>query len=215
MAPNPCDSGGCFPAPRSLPLKPIPRSTAPLSIIRNIGKAGIEVVNKIVSPVAGSARFYLSNGSFSRENNRGTSSTRQRLDQQDIAQEIELPTVTIDEVLQRENADTESSALWIDVEGAGYDVLGTLGRSAHCVQLIHIESELAPVWQDQKLKSDLVTLADSMGFELIAHSGHPLQQDLVFINKETFRKNARRVANAIRLTQALGSISSRLLAISA
>ena len=179
----------------------------------DIRRAGIAVVNKIVSPVSGSAPFYLSNGSFSQENNRGTSSTRRRLDQQDVAREIVLPTVTIDEVLQQDNAEAESAALWIDVEGAGFDVLGTLGKSAPRVQLIHIESELAPVWREQKLKSDIVALADSMGFEWVAHSPHPLQQDLVFINKETLRKHQRHVAYAVRLTRMLGSLSSRVLPI--
>lgn len=174
-----------------------------------IARAGIQVANMAVSPAPGSIKFFVSREARTAlgAGNRGTSSTLRRLEPDAATEEIEVPTIRLDQALHG----ATRAALWIDVEGAGYDVLATLGAAAASVDFIHIETELRPQWQGQKLKDAVIGLAQSMGFALVAHSAHLEQQDLVFVNRRLLDSDRAKVRTALLLTRIHGPGFSRLL----
>lgn len=174
-----------------------------------LAAARINIVNCIVSPKKGVARFYISKDSASGQSsgNRGTSSLLRRSGDPDVAEVIELPTCAIDQYL----GDAGSAALWIDVEGAGYEVLSTAETVAEKVAVIHIEGELKPKWQNQKLKPDIANLAARLGFAFVAHSRNAEQQDMVFVNNGILKTRPELVRRALFLTRLHGPFFARYL----
>ena len=63
----------------------------------------------------------------------------------------------------------------------------------------------------QKLKDEVIQLANELGLELLARSDNDTQQDLVLINSQLLREHAIKVKFAMMLTKWLGPVSSRLL----
>lgn len=61
----------------------------------------------------------------------------------------------------------EKIALWIDVEGAGYQVLEGLAGIAPKVQLVHMEVETRSLFEDGKLATDVMQIMKSYGLDLI------------------------------------------------
>jgi hypothetical protein len=175
---------------------------------RRLHAANINVVHRIVAPTMGVARFYISDNFVSADgsSNRGHSSTLFSREH-DVVEQIELPTARIHEYIGSD----DQGALWIDVEGAGYDVLSTAAPVARNVSLIHIESELRPRRETEKLKPELVKLATELGFTLIAHSAGMELRDLVFVNNDAIGANRRLVDRAIFLTRLHGSFFARWL----
>ncbi|MCI0749978.1 MAG: FkbM family methyltransferase [Nevskiales bacterium] len=173
-------------------------------------RAKIHVVNKAVSLMPGMIKFYVSKEALASgiSGNRGTSSTMQRFDTRAVAEEIEVPTIRLDDALGQFAG---RSALWIDVEGAGHEVLSTVAASSEKVDAIYIETELRPQWKNQRLKDEVIALAESLDFLLVGHSIHPDQQDLVFVNRRTLNEHRTAVRAALLLTRIHGPISSRFL----
>ncbi len=77
--------------------------------------------------------------------------------------------------------------------------------------MLHIEAEIIPKWVGQKLKPDLVELANRFNLVLLAVSRNPDQQDLVFINKALLEKKPFLVSIVVNCTKFLGPATSRLL----
>ncbi|WP_022664366.1 FkbM family methyltransferase [Desulfospira joergensenii] len=77
-------------------------------------------------------------------------------------------------------------ALWIDVEGASYEVLEGIRGIRDRVKLIHAEVETQMVWKGQKTRSDVLALAESMGYVLLGHGRNKQQHDVVLIDKDLF-----------------------------
>jgi FkbM family methyltransferase len=73
-------------------------------------------------------------------------------------------------------------ALWIDVEGAGYEVLEGIDRIRDRVCLVHVEVETRAFWQGQRLWPDIDTLMKQLGFTPIARRPGEEQFDVVFVN---------------------------------
>ncbi|MCX5681352.1 MAG: FkbM family methyltransferase [Candidatus Omnitrophica bacterium] len=83
-------------------------------------------------------------------------------------------------------------ALWIDVEGAGYEVLEGMSGIQKNVSLIHIEVETKTFWKGQRLKPEVESLLDSMGFRFLGRGMPEEQHDLVYINKKIFDRSPLR-----------------------
>ena len=73
-------------------------------------------------------------------------------------------------------------ALWIDVEGAAYEVLEGIDRIRDRVCLVHVEVETRAFWQGQRLWPDIDALMRQLGFTPIARRPGDEQFDVVFVN---------------------------------
>jgi FkbM family methyltransferase len=169
--------------------------------------AGVSIINKVASAsVADEIPFFISRESAGRVWNKGASSLNRQIAGDDH-EEIAVKTTRLDEHIGVSHG---SAALWIDVEGASYEVLSTIQSKRHLVSLIHIETETAELWKAQKLKSDVVALAQSMGFTPIAQSSSGIQQDVVFVNRIILQKHRFQIALAMFLTKLSGPIFARI-----
>ena len=173
----------------------------------------IEVRNRLVSSAAEKGKFYISKGAVAgmSSGNMGTSSSMKPVNESDVAEEIEVDTTRLDEIITSESKPAERVAMWIDVEGAGYEVLSSVVAAKQQIAILHIEVELAEFWVGQKLKNDVVRLASELGLVLLAQSANEKQQDLVFVSADMLRERAGAVRWALWMTKWLGPASSRLL----
>ena len=179
-----------------------------------LAAANIEVRNRMVSSKPEKGRFYISKGAVAGMNtgNMGMSSSMKPVNTLDVAEEIEVETVRLDDVIADSVSPADWAALWIDVEGAAYEVLSSAARAKLQIAFLHIEVELAEYWVGQKLKHDVIQLANELGLLLIANSDNDKQQDLVFVNARLLHDRATVVKWAVWLTEWFGPASSRLLA---
>lgn len=76
---------------------------------------------------------------------------------------IEVPVTTGAALLESIGVD-EISACKIDVEGHAYEVLLGFGTAIAKLSGLHVECELVPIWEGQKLYSDVHSVLDSAGF---------------------------------------------------
>ena len=190
-----------------------PYNFAKMQANPHLAAMNIEVRNHLVSSKAEKGKFYISKGAVEGVNsgNMGTSSSIKPVNVADVAEEIEVATVRLDEVIAQEVASTVWVAMWIDVEGAAYEVLRSVGNAKQQIAFLHIEVELVEFWEGQKLKNDVVNLATELGLVLMARSVNDQQQDLVFINAKLLHERRGGVQLAMWFTKWLGPASSRLL----
>jgi FkbM family methyltransferase len=173
----------------------------------------IEISHRLASTEADTGKFFITKGAVAGNcgGNMGTSSLLRPINVSDVAEEIEVHTVRLDEVISNAITTQEWAALWVDVEGAAYEVLSSVAGSKQQIALLHVEVELVEFWCGQKLKNDVVQLANDMGLVLLARSKDEKQQDLVFINAKLLQEQAGAVRIAMLLAKWLGPTSSRLL----
>ena len=84
---------------------------------------------------------------------------------------------------------SRSIALWIDVEGVGFEVLEGIKGMQDEVCVIHIEVETSPFWEQQHLWPDVQALMSGFGFTAVARGPGDLQFDVVIIN-DAFRQQS-------------------------
>lgn len=179
----------------------------------NLSALNIDVRNRMVSSKEEKGKFYISKGAVAGMNsgNMGTSSSMKPVNAEDVAEEIEVDTVRLDEVIASESKPEDWVAMWIDVEGAGYEVLSSVVGAKQQIALLHIEVELAEYWVGQKLKNDVIQLANELGLVLLGRSDNDKQQDLVFMNEQLMMERASAVRMALMLAKWVGPASSRIL----
>ncbi len=135
-----------------------------------LAQSGIEVLHCAAAEREGSAEFYVvpvgDAGNLAR---RGMSSLYQR----DVADQrgtpVPVTTRRVDNVLIERAHAARNIALWIDAEGAAFEVLegtrGVLGK----VRLVHVEVETMPcIGAAQKLYPAVAAFLESQGFEQVA-----------------------------------------------
>lgn len=145
-----------------------------------IDAANIELSNKAVSNNSGQTKFYIENRGDDAYR-KGISSLKQRTENSLGSKEIIVDTIRLDEFI---NTNNQSIALWIDTEGAGYDVLSGIKGVSKNVVLIHIEVEQQMYWKDQHLAEDICSIASSYGFFEIGRGNGDTQFDIVFLNSK-------------------------------
>lgn len=156
---------------------------------KGILKDRIEIQHKAVWNRNGNLTFYVENISADGEiedGRRGISSTRKRDENSLGNSEITVESVRLDTFIQNLDVLPESVALWIDVEGAAYEVLEGIEQIREKVKAIHVEVETKEFWKGQRLKTDVEGLIKSMGFIILARGHFEEQHDLVLINSRTF-----------------------------
>ena len=154
-----------------------------------LSDAGVEVINKAVADHNGVVSFFIAQQSGdSFDWRRGTSSLLKRDKANDEFEEteVQVESITLNTFLKENGLD--KCAIWVDVEGAAYQVLRGADRVANHILIGHIEVETSPVWTDQKDANSVLDLLRGMGFCPIARGGGKNQHDVVFIRKEIANK---------------------------
>lgn len=154
--------------------------------------------------------FYVSRESLEGKGNRGMSSTLKSLSAESQADEIKLAAHRLDQIIPSSASD-QSVALWIDVEGAAFDVLMSATGAAKKIAFVHVEVELIESWMGQRLKSDVMDLTAEFDLLPLAQSRGSHQQDIVLINRCLYEANKGRIDGAMRLTNWFGPSYTRLL----
>ena len=96
---------------------------------------------------------------------------------------VRVRAVRLDSFLTDVLAEPASTiALWIDVEGAAYEVLEGIDGIRDRVCLVHVEVETRAFWQGQHLWPDIDALMGQLGFTPIARSRGDEQFDVLFVN---------------------------------
>ncbi len=118
------------------------------------------------------------------------SSIRSRRDFAHDNQEVTVRATRLDTFVAALNiAMPRSIALWIDVEGVGFEVLEGIAGMQDEVCAIHIEVETTPFWEQQHLWPEVLALMNGCGFSALARGAGDLQFDVVFVN-DAFREQA-------------------------
>lgn len=117
----------------------------------------------------------------------GLSSTRRRRDEYRIGlrrTEIQQQAQRLDSFISGLDPPPATVAVWIDAEGAAYEVLSGMAGIRDRVQLVHVEVEDREIWHGQRLEPEVRGLLTSWGFHELARGPRPVQHDVVFVREE-------------------------------
>jgi len=161
-------------------------------------KANIEIIQKAVSNKPGQLVFHVQKYSDDEQDQwmAGTSSILQRNKEVGNTEEVSVESIRLDDYLNAEPPVSSSIALWIDVEGAGFEVLEGIQNITKHISFLQVEVETEEIWQGQKLKKDIQSLMQAYGFLEVGRGKHEHQHDLVYINQSYFNNN-RTKCNAL------------------
>jgi FkbM family methyltransferase len=129
----------------------------------------IEVLPFAVSDADGGAEFFLVGADYSgRNDSRGMSSLYRRTDQFAPVAVAQVRTTRLDSFLAK-RVTPARVALWIDAEGAAYEVITGIQGVLRQVQLLHVEVEAeALIGAQQQLYPKVKSLLHTMGFRELA-----------------------------------------------
>ena len=176
-------------------------------------KDHIQVVHKAVWNEDDVLAFHVveaSSTDTSEIDRRGISSTRERVSHSFATRTIKVTAVRLDTFIKNMDFAPETIALWIDVEGAAFEVLEGIEAIRRNVKVVHVEVETRKMWRTQKLQPDVESLMQMMGFVKLARGFDELQHDIVFLDVETFAESPFRfraivlVALILTLLQKVG-----------
>ena len=161
----------------------------------------IEIIHKAVTNNSGQLVFQVQKYSNSSEDSwkAGTSSILQRNQNVGDTEEVEVESTRLDDFLTKTQNSSSSIALWIDVEGAGYEVLEGIKAVAKDITFLQIEVETKEVWKDQKLKADVQKLLSNSGLVEVGRGKHDEQHDLVFLNRRYLEDNSTKCNTLVTL----------------
>jgi FkbM family methyltransferase len=179
-----------------------------------IANCRIRVVNKLVSGEEGERSFFVQKPDEGMLGfNRGTSSALPRNDQGLQNEEIQIESVRMDSFLEHEYPAAKSVALWVDVEGYAYEVLEGMAGACDRIHLMHVEVETRECWPGQRLESDVLRLAKSMGYIQVAQGSNDVQRDIILVSQSWYAANKIQITAALRLARWVGPTLSKVLAI--
>lgn len=177
-----------------------------------LAATSIRVENLLVSDVPGSTSFFVQKPEADAAGfNRGTSSTRQRSLKGASMEEVVLDAVRIDDFVNREYPDVSRAAAWVDVEGHSYGVLKSTTRMVDSIKLIHVEVETEEVWPGQKLEKDVLELAKTMGFVVLAQGLGDVQRDVILVNHSWYEDNRAAMQQILSVARFIGPTASRVV----
>jgi FkbM family methyltransferase len=104
-----------------------------------------------------------------------------------IKQNIEVETRRLDDFILTEYPSLKRIALWIDVEGAEYDVLEGMAKIQDRVVALHVETARTPMRIGQRTTDELLPLLASMGFVPCGSNmgAHDNWGDVVFLSQKS------------------------------
>lgn len=133
----------------------------------------------------GTARFHITDVDYTDEKaNKGTSSLLLRPDLK-IKESVEVETQRIDEFILTEYPQARVIGLWIDVEGAEFDVLEGMAGLKDRVIAVHVETAKARLRESQRTLAELVPLMESYNFMLCGSNMRNSSEwgDVVFVSR--------------------------------
>ncbi|MEO8165121.1 MAG: FkbM family methyltransferase [Betaproteobacteria bacterium] len=179
---------------------------------RDIDRVRIRVVNNLVSDTEGVRSFFVQRPlSSAGHYNRGTSSLTLRDEDGLTTEEVRLEAVRVDSFLDRDYPMSSSIALWIDVEGHAYSVLEGMSGAKDRVKLVHVEVETSQVWPGQKIESDVLRLAATMGYVPLACGSNAVQRDFILASNAWYAAKRGHIHTLLRLAKLSGPALSRIL----
>jgi FkbM family methyltransferase len=160
-----------LPRARVYAFEPNPRNFGLMAARRAyFQQHNISLVPAAASNHDGAAEFYLVEAEYSRPDpRRGMSSLYARTGQVASAVIVEVRTTRLDSFLAAACQRDERLAVWIDCEGAAYEVIEGMSGIAGQVQLLHVEVETTPcISAQQKLYPQVRSLLQQHGFTELA-----------------------------------------------
>ncbi|MDR2338178.1 MAG: FkbM family methyltransferase [Deltaproteobacteria bacterium] len=115
-------------------------------------------------------------------NNSGNSSLRYGLVSEGFVP-IKVQAIRMDNFMRKNNI-AEIDFLKLDIEGCNWEALSSFGNRLRDVKIIHVESEHEELWQGQKLWSDIKSILQKNGFELVFFQRYFAQSDSMWIQKK-------------------------------
>jgi FkbM family methyltransferase len=100
---------------------------------------------------------------------------------------INVEAIRMDDFM-KENNIAFIDFLKIDVEGANYEVLEGFGERIRDIKSLHIEAEHKPIWNNQKLYSDISDLLSKNNFEQVYYCKSYSQSDSFWVKKEYLKE---------------------------
>jgi FkbM family methyltransferase len=177
-----------------------------------LSKASVRVEHRLVSDVAGETRFFVQRPLDDATGfNRGTSSTLARSLEDARADEVVVDAVRADDFLDNEYPSATNVAAWIDVEGFSYGVIGSMTRAAERIKVLHVEVETKEIWPGQRLESDVLALANELGFVMIARGPGDVQRDVILANQRWYEENQQSVQRILTVARLIGPTASRVV----
>jgi FkbM family methyltransferase len=151
-------------------FEPNPRNFALMQADPRLRQGVIELLPWAVSDHNGEAEFFLVEADYAqRDPRRGMSSLYSRSGEWAPHARLRVPTTRLDSFLGPRCAAGTRLALWIDAEGAAYEVLEGLGSAVAHLRLLHVEVETEPcIGAQQKLYTQVRALLGKLGFSELA-----------------------------------------------
>lgn len=175
-------------------------------------KESIRVEHRLISDKPGETRFFVQRPEGSDSGfNRGTSSTLPRSVNGAHQEAVVLDAVRVDEFLDNEYPAALRVAAWVDVEGNSYSVLKSMECAADRIKLIHLEVETKEIWPGQRLERDVITLAEHMGFVMLARGRDEVQRDVILANDNWYQTNIEPVRKILAVASVIGPTASRIV----
>lgn len=107
-----------------------------------------------------------------------------------IKESVEVQTRRIDEFLLSRHPEVRRVGLWIDAEGAEFEILEGMAGIKERVVAVHVETARIPMRVGQKVYAELEVLMKSLGFVPLATnmSKASIWGDVVFVNEQAMAK---------------------------
>jgi len=143
----------------------------------------IEVVNKAVWKEDTNLYFNVPK----LDSKKGTGSIKDRVIDKKGYDKIKSEAIRVDSFLK--DLKNEKVALWIDVEGAGMEVILGASKIIEKVIIINIEVEKAQIWEGQNSDKSIIMLLHSWGFIPITSGTRSGVYDLLFIRRDDYESH--------------------------
>ena len=137
-------------------------------------------IHKAVSDEVGLVDFYLQKN-HAKDIGNNSLLKRQGALSDNYYNKVQVPCDTLDNLVYNKN---RRYALWIDVEGKGYEVLKKASKVLKNTDCILIEVESLKHWDNQKIDTDIINLLSDAGFKIDAYDDeYSSQYNILFIKK--------------------------------
>lgn len=191
-----------LPGARIVAFEANPRNLTRLAARADLRRAGIEIVPRLVWNADGERSFFVERveAADGGDVRHGISSSRPRTVNSLGSERTRVAAVRLDSFAAGLTPAPRHIALWIDVEGAAYEVLEGAAGIAQQVVLVHVEVETRPFWQGQRLKPEVAALAGRLGLMPLARGFNEDQHDLVLVRRDAFDRSSGPFRRARLLT---------------
>jgi len=186
-----------LPAAEVIAFEPNPRNFDLMEADARLPRRRIRILPFAVSDRDAEAPFFVVGARYARNRDlprRGISSLHPRADSSSVAEVVQVRTVRLDDVLEKDSR-AARIALWIDTEGMAFEAIAGAERVLARTQMLHVEVETAPfIGARQKLLPDIERMLET-DFALLA-TDHPRewsQLNALFVRKDALREHAAEV----------------------